>query len=142
MSGSARVRLRLRSRDSLALRQMPPLPVLPQLPLESSSAAADADVATHGSVGDGIIPVARRPPSFGGLPSMVVGAGRGFCYTPHLPSQRRTTLSHVELSMSSRSTGNLQGEDRINRIPHTALAAPTRSNAPVQLLSDVGDTQL
>lgn len=57
MIGKASVRLRLRSRDSLALRQMPPplpaLPVLPQLPLESSS-AVDAD--THGNVGDG-----RRP---------------------------------------------------------------------------------
>lgn len=76
LSGSARVRLRLRSRDSLALRQMPPLPVLPQLPLESSSAADD--VATHGSVGDGRMP-ARRP-SFGRLLSsmIVVGAGRGF----------------------------------------------------------------
>lgn len=53
--GSASVRLRFRSNDSLALRQMP-LPVLPQLPLESSSTAAAA--VTHGIVGDG-----RRPPA-------------------------------------------------------------------------------
>lgn len=112
MSGSARVRLRFRSRDSLALRQIPPLPVLPQLPLESSSAA---DVATHGSVGDGRMP--ERRPSFGGLPSMivvVVGAGRGFCYTPHLPSQRRTTLllpvdEGFQLSMSKGSTNFFHG---------------------------------
>lgn len=61
MIGKASVRLRLRRSDSLALRQMPPLPVLPQLPLESSS-AADAD--TQGNVGDGRSP-AGRPPARG-----------------------------------------------------------------------------
>lgn len=101
MSGRASVRLRLRSSDSLALRQMPlPLPVLPQLPLESSSAVVE-EAETHGNVGDG-----SRPP--GPRREEVVGPTTSFeevfsIYT-HVGAQDATLLLLLlSLSASARS---------------------------------------
>lgn len=100
LSGRASVRLRLRSSDSLALRQMLPLPVLPQLPLESSSAVVE-EAETHGNVGDG-----SRPP--GPRREEVAGPTTSFeevfsIYT-HVGAQDATLLLLLlSLSASARS---------------------------------------